>query len=43
MIFKEAAIDPTEDIIEHLKKAGEVWANGRDQDDDVTFVVLKIK
>ena len=30
------------EIIEHLKKAGEEWANGRDQEDDVTFVVIKM-
>jgi serine phosphatase RsbU (regulator of sigma subunit) len=40
--FKEIAANAPEEIIEHLKKAGETWANGRDQQDDVTFVVIKI-
>ena len=31
-----------QEIINHLVKVGEDWANGRPQDDDVTFVVLKI-
>jgi hypothetical protein len=26
-----------------LAQAGERWANGRPQEDDVTFVVMKIK
>ncbi len=43
MLFEEAAANSPEEIIEHLKKAGEVWANGRAQEDDVTFVVVKIK
>jgi hypothetical protein len=30
-------------IIEHLVNVGEAWADGRAQDDDVTFVVLKVK
>jgi len=40
--WASAANSPAE-IIEHLKKAGEAWANGRAQEDDVTFVVVKIK
>ena len=31
------------DIIEHLLKAGDEWANGRPQDDDMTFVTMKVK
>jgi len=42
MLFEETAANSPEEIIEHLKKAGEAWANGRDQEDDVTFVVIKI-
>jgi len=30
-------------IIEHLATSGDTWAAGRPQDDDVTFVVLKLK
>ncbi len=42
-LFEETASDSPEKIIEHLKKAGEAWANGRAQEDDVTFVVMKVK
>lgn len=43
ILFKETAAESPEKIIEHLKKAGEAWANGRNQQDDVTFVVVKMK
>ena len=39
----EAAARSPREIIEHLVNAGESWANGRPQDDDVTFVVLKVR
>jgi serine phosphatase RsbU (regulator of sigma subunit) len=39
----EAATRSPREIIECLVGAGEIWANGRPQDDDVTFVVLKVK
>ena len=42
-LFEETAANSPEEIIVPLKKAGEAWANGRAQQDDVTFVVLKIK
>jgi serine phosphatase RsbU (regulator of sigma subunit) len=42
-LVEEAAAYSPEKIIDHLKKAGETWANGRDQEDDVTFVVIKVK
>ncbi len=42
-LFEETAANSPEEIIDHLKKAGEAWANGRVQEDDVTFVVVKIK
>jgi len=29
--------------IEHFVRAGDRWANGRPQNDDITFVVLKVK
>jgi serine phosphatase RsbU (regulator of sigma subunit) len=41
-LVRAAAGSPRE-IIEHLVNAGESWANGRPQDDDVTFVVLKVR
>lgn len=42
-IFKEAAERSADEIVAHLFKAGERWSNGRPQDDDITFVVLKVK
>lgn len=42
-LFTEIAGEAPEKIIAHLKKAGEVWADGRAQQDDVTFIVIKIK
>ncbi len=39
----ESAARAPREIIEHLVNAGECWANGRPQDDDVTFVVLKVR
>ncbi|MCI0697371.1 SpoIIE family protein phosphatase [candidate division KSB1 bacterium] len=41
-IFAEVAEQSPHEIITHLIKAGETWANGRPQDDDVTFVVMKV-
>jgi serine phosphatase RsbU (regulator of sigma subunit) len=32
-----------EEIVEHLKNSASQWANGNEPDDDVTFVVIKIK
>jgi serine phosphatase RsbU (regulator of sigma subunit) len=42
-LFTETAANSPQQIIEHLKKAGADWANGQDQQDDVTFVVIRIK
>jgi serine phosphatase RsbU (regulator of sigma subunit) len=42
-IFKEAADRSADDIIAHLNETGERWSNRRPQDDDITFVVLKVK
>ncbi len=41
--FKSAAEKNTADIIEHLKNSASQWANGIEPDDDVTFVVIKVK
>jgi serine phosphatase RsbU (regulator of sigma subunit) len=38
-----AAIGSPKQIIRHLVQKGENWANGRPQDDDVTFVVIEVK
>lgn len=32
-----------EDIIDELRRTCDEWRNGREQDDDITFVVIKIK
>ncbi|MCB9211282.1 MAG: SpoIIE family protein phosphatase [Ignavibacteriales bacterium] len=32
-----------EEIVEHLKNSASQWVDGRDPDDDVTFVVIKVK
>jgi serine phosphatase RsbU (regulator of sigma subunit) len=40
-ILKEFADQSPEEIINHFVRAGEIWAEGRPQDDDMTFVVLK--
>jgi serine phosphatase RsbU (regulator of sigma subunit) len=32
-----------QEIIEHFVRVGDEWSNGRPQDDDVTFVVLKVR
>jgi serine phosphatase RsbU (regulator of sigma subunit) len=42
-ILPRIAANSAQEIVDHLVKVGEDWANGRLQDDDVTFVVLKIK
>ena len=34
--------DPAE-IVEHLKNSTSQWSNGKEPDDDVTFVVIKVK
>jgi serine phosphatase RsbU (regulator of sigma subunit) len=39
----EAASRSPQEIIEHFVSVGEAWANGRQQDDDSTFVVLKVR
>lgn len=38
-----AAHQPAQEIIDHFVTVGDEWSNGRPQDDDVTFVVLKVK
>jgi serine phosphatase RsbU (regulator of sigma subunit) len=41
--LSEAATRSPQEIIDHFVQAGEDWANSRPQDDDITFVVLKVK
>jgi serine phosphatase RsbU (regulator of sigma subunit) len=39
----EAASSHPREIIDHFVRAGDRWANGTPQNDDITFVVLKVK
>ena len=41
--FKSVAEKKPEEIISYLKDEGSRWVNDKDPDDDVTFVVIKIK
>ncbi|NOX19477.1 MAG: SpoIIE family protein phosphatase [Chlorobi bacterium] len=41
--FFEAAESSAETIIETLKRKATEWANGKPPDDDITFIVLKMK
>jgi len=41
--FEEVVEKQPEDIIDHLKNTGSLWADDEDPNDDVTFVVLKVK
>ena len=42
-LFKEVAEEAPEGIITKLKTAGSDWVDGNAPDDDVTFVVIKVK
>jgi serine phosphatase RsbU (regulator of sigma subunit)/ligand-binding sensor domain-containing protein len=42
-IYKKAADKNPEGIIEELKNAGSEWVNNEAPDDDLTFVVIKVK
>ena len=41
--FKSAVQNSSNEIIEHLKNSATEWAKGTDPDDDITFVVIKIR
>jgi len=41
--YREVAVKSPDEIIAYLNETGERWRNGKPQDDDITFVVLKIK
>ncbi|MCB0747431.1 MAG: SpoIIE family protein phosphatase, partial [Ignavibacteriae bacterium] len=41
--FAEIAEKHPDEIIQYFKNAGSEWVNDNDPDDDVTFVVIKIK
>ena len=42
-LFEEVAELSPEDIVTKLKDEGSRWVNDKDPDDDVTFVVIKVK
>ncbi len=42
-LFEEVAGESPEEIIQKLRDAGTDWVNNADPDDDVTFVVIKVK
>ncbi|MGB5847639.1 MAG: SpoIIE family protein phosphatase, partial [Ignavibacteriaceae bacterium] len=41
--YEQVASNKAKEIIEHLKNVGTIWVEGKDPDDDVTFVVIKVK
>jgi serine phosphatase RsbU (regulator of sigma subunit)/ligand-binding sensor domain-containing protein len=41
--FKSSAEKGPDEIVEHLKNSATQWTNGVEADDDVTFVVIKVK
>lgn len=41
--FEEVAEKSSEEIISHLKDDGSRWVENNDPEDDVTFVVIKVK
>ncbi len=41
--FKSVADRTPNDVVEYLKSSASEWANGVEPDDDVTFVVIKVK
>lgn len=42
-IFEKVARQEPEKIVNHLKEAGMKWTSNEDPEDDVTFVVIKVK
>lgn len=42
-LFEEHSAKSPEDIISFLRKTGDDWINNREPDDDITFVVIKVK
>lgn len=42
-VLAEAASRSADEIIQHFVQTGEAWAAGTSQNDDVTFVVVKVK
>ena len=41
--YEEVADKHPDEIIQYFKNTGSKWVNGKDPEDDVTFVVIKMK
>jgi serine phosphatase RsbU (regulator of sigma subunit) len=41
--FKSVADQTPDNVVEYLKTSASEWANGIEPEDDVTFVVIKVK
>ncbi len=41
--FNDIIENSPDTIIEKLVKAGDIWMDGRSQDDDITFVIIRVK
>ena len=41
--FHSVADKTSEEIVSHLKNSASQWVDGKDPDDDVTFVLIKVK
>ncbi len=41
--FKSVVQKSSDEIVDHLKNSSSEWMNGVEPDDDVTFVVIKVK
>jgi serine phosphatase RsbU (regulator of sigma subunit) len=41
--FQSVGEKEPEEIVDHLKNSASQWANDKAPDDDVTFVVIKVK
>ena len=42
-VFRETAGRSPEEVIAHLRGVAEAWSDGRAPDDDLTFLVMKVK
>ncbi len=42
-VFEEVAGGSPQEVVDHLAATGRAWANGSRRDDDMTFVVLRVK
>ena len=41
--FQSVGENEPDEIVDHLKNSASQWVNGKEPDDDVTFVVIKVK